>query len=223
MQEIVQIENNEVMTTSRQIAEVFGKRHDKVIDSVRGLIEKLNDLEHTPNLGGALKIEETTYLDGNGRERIEFNLNKNAMILTVMSYQTKKALKFKLAYIEQFDLMEEHIRNQQLPDTEHNEALLQWFDRALKINDNKLAGLLLVEAVTNLTQTPPPLPDPLEKYYMPSYQVADILNVTPALVQLLSNTLGYTDQDGMLAVKGTQVYYSDEGLAELRMHLKNRR
>lgn len=112
MQEIVQIENNEAMTTSRQIAEVFGKKHTHVIDSIRKLRSKLDAMEQNRNVGLA-QIEETTYIDSTNRERTFFKLNKTAMLLTVMAYQTEEALAFKLDYINQFDLMEEHIREQQ--------------------------------------------------------------------------------------------------------------
>lgn len=111
MQEIVQIENNEVMTTSRQIAEVFGKRHGHIIRDIENAIEKVQK-SADPNLG-SLKFEETTYLDEQGKMRISYKLNKNALVFVVMGYQTKQATDFKLKYIEQFDLMEEHIRNQQ--------------------------------------------------------------------------------------------------------------
>lgn len=111
MQEIVQIENNEVMTTSRQIAEVFGKRHGHIIRDIENAIEKVQK-SADPNLG-SLKFEETTYLDEQGKMRISYKLNKNALVFVVMGYQTKQATDFKLKYIEQFDSMEEHIRNQQ--------------------------------------------------------------------------------------------------------------
>lgn len=112
MQEIVQIENNEAMTTSRQIAEVFGKDHSKVLRDIRVKIEKLSDLEDEPDLASPNFIE-STYFDSQNKEHVEYKLNKDALVLVVMNYTTKEALKFQVKYINQFNLMEEHIREQQ--------------------------------------------------------------------------------------------------------------
>ncbi|MHD0286813.1 Rha family transcriptional regulator [Weissella tructae] len=110
MQEIVQIENNEVMTTSRQIAEVFGKRHGHIIRDIENAIEKVKK-SADPNLG-SLKFEETSYIDEQGKTRLSYKLNKNALVFVVMGYQTKQATDFKLKYIDQFDLMEEQMKQQ---------------------------------------------------------------------------------------------------------------
>lgn len=110
MQEIVQIENNEVMTTSRQIAEVFGKKHYHITRDIENAMAKVNESTQ-PDLG-ALKFEKYLYADSKGEMREAYKLNKNALVFVVMGYQTKRATDFKLAYINQFDLMEETLREQ---------------------------------------------------------------------------------------------------------------
>ncbi|AIM63108.1 Rha family transcriptional regulator [Weissella ceti] len=111
MQEIVQIENNEVMTTSRQIAEVFGKRHTDVLETIRKKIEKINELEESGDIRSP-KFVETTYINSQNKEHVEYKLNKDAVVLVVMNYQTKEALKFQLKYIDQFNFMEEQMKQQ---------------------------------------------------------------------------------------------------------------
>ncbi|QVV90857.1 Rha family transcriptional regulator [Weissella tructae] len=111
MQEIVQIENNEVMTTSRQIAEVFGKEHKNVVRDIRAKIEKINELEDGSNLSSPTFIE-TSYINSQNKEHTMYKLNKDAVVLVVMNYQTKEALKFQLKYIDQFNLMEEQMKQQ---------------------------------------------------------------------------------------------------------------
>ena len=97
-------------TTSLEVANFFGKRHDNICRDIRGLIES------TPENFRALNFEETfrTIPGPNNSERQEtyFILYRDGFMLLVMGYTGKKALAMKLAYIEAFNRMEEELARQ---------------------------------------------------------------------------------------------------------------
>lgn len=97
-------------TTSLEVANFFGKRHDNICRDIRGLIES------TPENFRALNFEETfrTIPGPNNSERQEtyFILYRDGFMLLVMGYTGKKALAMKLAYIEAFNRMEAELARQ---------------------------------------------------------------------------------------------------------------
>ena len=97
-------------TTSLEVANFFGKRHDNICRDIRGLIES------TPENFRVLNFEETfrTIPGPNNSERQEtyFILYRDGFMLLVIGYTGKKALAMKLAYIEAFNRMEEELARQ---------------------------------------------------------------------------------------------------------------
>lgn len=97
------------ITTSRAVAEQFGKRHDNVIRDIETLI-------------GALKIEDTTaefaqsnfgltyYTDNQSKERPMYLLTRDGFTLLAMGFTGAKAMQFKVAYINAFNRMEQILR-----------------------------------------------------------------------------------------------------------------
>ena len=115
------------VTTSRAVAEQFGKRHDHVI---RAIEELLSQLTH-PTFGGsdgeneqtetalipsptsdfaAQNFLQTTYKDSTGRELPEYLLTRDGFTLLAMGFTGAKALTFKVAYINAFNRMEQLIK-----------------------------------------------------------------------------------------------------------------
>lgn len=93
------------VTTSKAVAEQFGKRHDSVI----------RDIENLLNLHKSVEIEsdttkeflkqnfiEATYTDSKGRTQPQYIMTKDGFTLLVMGYTGAKALQFKIAYINAF-------------------------------------------------------------------------------------------------------------------------
>ncbi len=104
MTNLVQIQENKVMTTSLKVAEVFGKRHDHVLRDIRNIITQTENIKDAPKFG------EVFYKDKYGREAIAFSMDKNAFTLLVMGYSGEKAMQFKIDYINAFDQMETQLR-----------------------------------------------------------------------------------------------------------------
>ena len=100
----ITIENEQAITTSRNVAENFGKQHKHVLEAIDELTEGL--AENSANL-----FYESEYVHPqNKRTFREIYMTKDGFTLLAMGFTGKRALEFKLAYIEQFNKMEEAIR-----------------------------------------------------------------------------------------------------------------
>lgn len=84
--------------TSLDIAETFGKRHDNVLKDIRELgCSKEFYL---------LNFEEINYLDARNRAQPAIAMTRDGFTILVMGYTGDLAMKFKEAYIRQFNAME---------------------------------------------------------------------------------------------------------------------
>lgn len=100
--ELVIAQHGEVFTTSRKVAELFGKDHRNVLRSIR-----LLDCDEE---FAALNFELTDFIDKNGDPRPECLMTKDGMVFLVMGFTGKKAAQFKMLYIRAFNWMVEQIR-----------------------------------------------------------------------------------------------------------------
>lgn len=97
------------VTTSRAVAEQFGKTHAHLLRD----IEKLKqDLEQTEE-GKAFSQSNfglSTGLDSRGKEQPLYLLTRDGFTLLAMGFTGAKAVQFKVAYINAFNRMERLIR-----------------------------------------------------------------------------------------------------------------
>ena len=100
MKDLVVLKENNAVTTSLMVAEVFGKRHDNVI---RAIDQIKADSVEIPN---ALNFEEADFIDKNGENRRSYEMGRDAFMLLAMGFTGKEALKFKLMFIDAFNKME---------------------------------------------------------------------------------------------------------------------
>lgn len=104
MNELVEIMNNEVVTTSKQVADIFEKEHRNVMRDIRNLIQKdVQGLEHM------FLEDETT--DSYGRTQKQFLMNRDGFTILTMGFTGQKAVEFKIKYIKAFNQMEEELKN----------------------------------------------------------------------------------------------------------------
>lgn len=80
-------------------------------------------MENIPTRG-RLNFELSSYSSVQGKEFPMYEMDRNAFTLLVMGYTGAKALEFKMAYIEAFDLMESHIREMQKTILNNDELTL---------------------------------------------------------------------------------------------------
>ena len=108
MKNLVILNNDTPVTTSLKVAEVFGKNHRHVLDSIRDVIKQNGGM---PKIGQTPMFEETTYIhEQNGQTYPMFYLNRDGFALLAMGFTGKKALAFKLKYIKAFNKMEEKLK-----------------------------------------------------------------------------------------------------------------
>lgn len=93
-----------MVTTSLQVAEVFKKEHKHVLRDIDSLEKDMS------NFG--LMFYEAETPDSYGRPRRTFYMNRDGFTLLAMGFTGKKALGFKLQYIEQFNTMENQLKSQ---------------------------------------------------------------------------------------------------------------
>lgn len=106
--EIQVINNNgELVVSSRQIAENFGKRHDNIMRDIGGLL----NFEDTQKM-----FYKSSYINTqNGQEYTEYLMNRDGFCLLVMGFTGKEALAWKLKYIEAFNAMEKKLKELSAP------------------------------------------------------------------------------------------------------------
>ena len=112
----------EPVTTSRAIAEQFGKQHKHVIQSIESIVAELNgnglnfEPVNEPNFRpvnrefAARNFFLTEYTDEKGERRKQYILTRDGFTLLAMGFTGAKAMQFKVAYINAFNRMEELIR-----------------------------------------------------------------------------------------------------------------
>ena len=105
--EVVITRNNdgELVVTSRQVAEDFGKRHSEVLRAIEDKIE-INAI-----LRSSKYFIESTYIDKANRKSKEYLLTRDGFSFLVMGFTGAKADEWKLKYIEAFNKMEQAIKN----------------------------------------------------------------------------------------------------------------
>lgn len=93
---------HEVLTDSINVAEHFGKRHDHVLRDIDRLVEQMGGL---PKFGETPLFQEVPNVDETGRRFRKFLMTRDGFSLLVMGFTGRKALAWKLRYIEAFDAM----------------------------------------------------------------------------------------------------------------------
>lgn len=126
MLENIRIENNNgvMVVSSREVAENFGKNHKEVLRAIEG------KMKVSAKLRSPQYFIENTYVDKSNRQSKEFLMTRDGFSFLVMGFTGSKADEWKLKYIEAFNKMEEHVKNN---------------PKALPSNFKEALQLLLVE------------------------------------------------------------------------------
>lgn len=110
VQNLVSIQDKKVVTTSLQVAQAFEKKHKNVIQAIENLLKE-DGLKIQP------MFSEDTTTDSYGRPRKIYQMNRDGFSLLAMGFTGNEALRFKLAYIEAFNRMEECLVELNRPST----------------------------------------------------------------------------------------------------------
>lgn len=109
--ELVQVQNKQVVTTSQKVAEVFEKQHKDVLRAIENI--------KAENCALTNFFYEGTYQAGTGKSYKMYYMNRDGLSLLVMGFTGKKALEWKIKYIEAFNQMEEKLRTPKLSPNPH--------------------------------------------------------------------------------------------------------
>ena len=101
MKQLVVINNNQIVVSSKDLAEHFGKQHKHVIENIRDILSAENSANEF--------FHEESY-SYNGRRLPMYLMNRDGFSLLAMGFTGKKALQWKLKYIEAFNEMEETLK-----------------------------------------------------------------------------------------------------------------
>ena len=179
MNELINIKNDEAVTTSLKVAEAFGKRHDRLIDEIE---RKYSEILNPPN-GGARFFYKGTYAN-RGKKYPMYYMNRDGFSLLVMGFTGKKALEWKLKYIEAFNQMESYI-NFRKADIQIQKNSMQFLHDNLEMpttKDYMKANTIANKCVSNLHG----YPKMVKKGDMTPEMLADREPVLKEVVELMS-------------------------------------
>ena len=126
MLNLVHIQNDQAVVSSRQVAEHFEKNHRDVLRSIKNICETIARVKKNSMLknDSAYSTErnfapsefskfffETSYKDASGKSNREYLMNRDGFSLLVMGFTGDAAMEWKLAYIQAFDAMEAQLMN----------------------------------------------------------------------------------------------------------------
>ncbi|WHP46368.1 Rha family transcriptional regulator [Mannheimia bovis] len=106
--QFVKVKGNQVITDSLTVSLVFGKSHRNVLRTIKNLDipdeYRLLNFEQTD-------IERKNPSGGKPIKSPVIEMTKDGFLILVMGFTGKKAMKFKIAYIEAFNKMADYILN----------------------------------------------------------------------------------------------------------------
>ena len=129
---LVSVQNHQVVTTSLQISEFFGKPHGDVLKSIRAL--ECSELFRAGN------FSLSCYSRKNGNVTKTYPMYyvaKDGFVFLAMGFTGKIAARFKEAYIEAFNEMERTLRESE--STEYAKAILR--ERIAEFNKRMKEGV----------------------------------------------------------------------------------
>ncbi|EAJ0349019.1 phage regulatory protein [Campylobacter lari] len=161
---IFENKDEQIFCTSLDIAKVFGKRHDDVLKSIRDILNELREIGAFQGLRNFAETYRNTEIRGFGKVKGKirkdrcYNLTRDAFTLLAMGFTGKKALQFKIAFINAFNQMEQIIKNKEiekikqlkhydLPDTPYKEKIANAIKEIEQKQNSKFIELIEYEIV----------------------------------------------------------------------------
>ena len=102
----IQVVHDRIMTTSIDISRNFEKDHKNVLRDIQNL--------EIPEDFNRLNFEPVEYKDAKGEMRPMYLITRDGFTILAMGFTGKRAMEFKIKYIEAFNRMEEELKGQDL-------------------------------------------------------------------------------------------------------------
>lgn len=184
MNNLVVLKDHQAVTDSLKVAESFDKKHKHVLETARNLAAE--------NSATKKMFVESTYVN-RGKEYPMIYMNRDGFTLLAMGFTGKKALDFKLKYIQAFNEMEKRIRqpkSERLEIMRKNSATKRagvLYKIAMATDSNISRQKLLHRAAEALTGEKL-VPVMQDKYYSVE-EVGQQLNLTTDLIDEIANQI----------------------------------
>lgn len=129
-EQLVSVNNNRVVTTSLRIAEYFSKAHKDVLKAISNL-ETTKDFQER---NFSLSFYTRELPNGGSKKEPMYYITRDGFTLLAMGFTGKKAMQFKIAYINAFNEMEEMLQKQECIRYAEKliDAEIQKFNKRLK-------------------------------------------------------------------------------------------
>lgn len=146
MNELIIMHDRQAVTTSLKVAESFGKNHRDVLAAIRDLMSSAENY-------AVLKkyFIDGSYTASNGKTNPMYYMNRDGFTLLAMGFTGKKALQFKISYINAFNSMETQIKTGYVIPGSYAEALKLAASQAEQIEDMKPKALFADAVATSHT------------------------------------------------------------------------
>lgn len=188
---LVQVNNGQIVASSRDIAEHFGKRHNDVTETIRKLLDTKKSVT---------KFFSETSFTYRGQEFPAYLMNRDGFSLLVMGFTGAKALDWKLKYIEAFNRMEKELKERgfvkPVVDVERNQVDLNnskarlaelWMKLADRSNIPEFKQIADTYAANTLAgETILALP-PVDRKTYSATEVGEMLSVSANKIGRLAN------------------------------------
>lgn len=102
-QDLVFLDNRAAFTDSLIVARVFNKTHNNVLKDIRKVIGEID------SFGGLVKFEQSSYINSQNKKYPKFIMDKDALLMLVMSYEGRTATEIRYRYIQEFNKMQNYI------------------------------------------------------------------------------------------------------------------
>lgn len=183
MNELITVQDGRPVTTSRNIADMFGKNHQHVLRDIKSIV-------HSPDLDSEFSLSnfgERKFINERGREYTEYIMTKDGFTLVVMGYTGKEAMQFKIAYINAFNEMAETLQigtlnlqpATQLPAVQSYDPFLERMDRLIGLMEQHYQPKIALELRPGLSEPPPTLK---VKAYLTIKEMRSYLSMSEASV-----------------------------------------
>ena len=109
--ELVELVQDQPMTTSRRVAYYFGKPHSNVVRAITAQFERLAD-DPVLSAFNALNFERVEYLDAKGEARHEYRMTGAGFSAVALAFTGKEAARLRVRFVMAFDRMARALRRQ---------------------------------------------------------------------------------------------------------------
>lgn len=186
MNELVKIKNNQVVVSSRQVAEKFGKLHKDVLENIREILKAENSAVRF--------FQENMYkVPGNNKSYPEYLMNRDGFSLLVMGFTGKDALHWKMKYIAAFNEMEAKLNGKPI-------SMLKEKEIEARLNNSRARIASEFRKIAEKT-------DILEYKHICQQKAAEVLSGVPLLPMEEAKEITYsaTDIGKMFGVSANKI------------------